>query len=419
MNKKSILYRVGFNTLVQFSGKIISVVLGFLTVGLLTRYLGTSRYGDFTLVFAYMSFFGVFADFGLQLAIVRELSQKSISAEKIYGTYFWIKLALIVASTALALILLIFFPYSSSLKIGIVIGALAVGIGGLSGYGTAIFQSKIRLDLVTYIDILSRLVSVVLILLFIYIKLNFYYIVSTVLIGNFAAFLATVYLLKRDIKFDFKYDPELAKKIVKWSIPIGLTSFFSLAYFKIDTIMLSIMKGSTDVGIYSLSYKILENILMLWGLYMASVYPLMAKFKGDSEQRNVLGLLKSSSLIAISLSFFIILLGFIFAPIIVNIFGGLNFGASVVPFKILLFSLPIFFINNILYNFYLVERKVKFIIMGLLFTLAINFSLNVFFISKYSYVGAAYVTIISEVALLLFYLSIVFLSRTNQNYAKK
>lgn len=417
--EKNIFYKIGFNTLVQFSGKIISVILGFLTVGLLTRYLGTSGYGDFTLVFAYMSFFGVFADFGLQLAIVRELSQKSISAEKIYGTYFWIKLALIIASTALALILLIFFPYSNSLKVGIVIGALAVGIGGLSGYGTAIFQSKIRLDLVTYIDTLSRLVSVILIIIFIFIKLNFYYIVSTVLIGNFVAFLATVYLLKKDIKFDFKYDPELANKIIKWSIPIGLTSFFSLAYFKIDTIMLSIMKGSTDVGIYSLSYKILENILMLWGLYMASVYPLMAKFKGDSEQRNVLGLLKSSSLIAISLSFFIILLGFIFAPIIVNIFGGLNFGASVVPFKILLFSLPIFFINNILYNFYLVERKVKFIIMGMLFTLAINFFLNVFFISKYSYVGAAYVTIVSEIALLLFYLSIVFLSRTNQNYAKK
>src|SRR3989338_61950 len=311
--KKNIFYKIGFNTLIQFSGKIITVVLGFLTVGLLTRYLGTSGDGDFTLVFAYMSFFGVFADFGLQLAIVRELSQKSIRAEKIYGTYFWIKLALIVASTALALILLIFFPYSNSLKIGIVIGALAVGIGGLSGYGTAIFQSKVRLDLVTYIDILSRLVSVILIVIFIFIKLNFYYIVSTVLIGNLAAFLATIYLLK------------------------------------------------------------------------------------------------SSTLIAIFLSFFVILLGFIFAPVIVNIFGGLSFEASIVPFKILLFSLPIFFINNILYNFYLVERKVKLIIMGMFFTLAINFFLNVFFISKYSYIGAAYVTIISEVALLLFYLSVVFL----------
>src|SRR3989344_8679109 len=417
--KKNIFYKIGFNTLIQFSGKIITVVLGFLTVGLLTRYLGTSGYGDFTLVFAYMSFFGVFADFGLQLAIVRELSQKSIRAEKIYGTYFWIKLALIVASTVFALILLIFFPYSNSLKIGIVIGALAVGIGGLSGYGTAIFQSKVRLDLVTYIDILSRLVSVILIVIFIFIKLNFYYIVSTVLIGNLAAFLATIYLLKRNIKFDFKYDPKLAKKIIKWSIPIGLTSFFSLAYFKIDTIMLSVMKGSTDVGIYSLSYKILENILTLWGLYMASVYPLLAKLRGNSEQKNVLDLLKSSTLIAIFLSFFVILLGFIFAPVIVNIFGGLSFEASIVPFKILLFSLPIFFINNILYNFYLVERKVKLIIMGMFFTLAINFFLNVFFISKYSYIGAAYVTIISEVALLLFYLSVVFLSRTSQNYAKK
>ena len=72
--KNSILYKIGFNTLIQFIGKAVSVLLGLATVALLTRYLGLAGYGNFTLVFAYMSFFGVFADFGLQLAIVRELS---------------------------------------------------------------------------------------------------------------------------------------------------------------------------------------------------------------------------------------------------------------------------------------------------------------------------------------------------------
>jgi len=402
--KKNIFYKIGFNTLIQFSGKIITVVLGFLTVGLLTRYLGTSGYGDFTLVFAYMSFFGVFADFGLQLAIVRELSQKSIRAEKIYGTYFWIKLALIVASTVFALILLIFFPYSNSLKIGIVIGALAVGIGGLSGYGTAIFQSKVRLDLVTYIDILSRLVSVILIVIFIFIKLNFYYIVSTVLIGNLAAFLATIYLLKRNIKFDFKYDPKLAKKIIKWSIPIGLTSFFSLAYFKIDTIMLSVMKGSTDVGIYSLSYKILENILTLWGLYMASIYPIFSKYLAENDKKIFYKIFKNTMSIALISSILIVLIGFIFSDLIVGVFGGEKFDQSSIVLKILLFSVPIYFITNTFYNTFLSLKKVNYIICSMFFCLLLNFISNLFLIPRMGYIGAGISTVITELVMLIFYL---------------
>ncbi|MCL4417931.1 MAG: oligosaccharide flippase family protein, partial [Actinobacteria bacterium] len=331
MNKKSLFYKIGFNTIIQFGGKATSVLLGFITVALLTRYLGTAGYGNFTLVFAYMSFFGVFADFGLQLAIVRELSQKSISAEKIYGTYFWIKAILVILSTIVSIIALFFFPYSETLKIGILIGALAVGVGGLNGYGTAIFQSKIRLDLVTYIDILGRLVSVIFIAIFIYAKLNFYYIVSTILVGNLVGLLATIYLLKKDIKFNFKYDRNLAKKIIKWSLPIGLTSFFSLAYFKIDTIMLSMMKGSTDVGIYSLSYKILENILMLWGLYMASVYPALSAFLISRNKQNFNKIFKSTISIALTSSSFIIIIGFIFSTLIIKIFSGDEFNQSVLP----------------------------------------------------------------------------------------
>lgn len=414
--KKNIFYKIGFNTLVQFSGKIITVILGFLTVGLLTRYLGTAGYGNFTLVFAYMSFFGVFADFGLQLAIVRELSQKSISAEKIYGTYFWIKLVLIITSTALALVLLLFFPYSNSLKVGIVIGALAVGIGGLSGYGTAIFQSKVRLDLVTYVDILSRLVSVALIVIFIFIKLNFYYIVSTVLVGNLAAFLATVYLLKRDIKFDFKYDPVLAKKIIKWSIPIGLTSFFSLAYFKIDTIMLSVMKGPTDVGIYSLSYKILENILMLWGLYMASIYPIFSRYLIEDSKKNFYKIFKNTMGVALVSSGLILLIGFTFSGLIINFFGGEKFNQSSIVLKILLFSVPIYFITNTFYNTFLSLKKVKYIVYSMFFCLLLNFIFNLFLIPRMSYVGAGISTVVTELVMLILYL--FFFMRLKLNLSK-
>lgn len=407
MNNKNLLYKIGFNTAVQFSGKAISVALGFLTVAMLTRYLGTEGYGNFTLVFAYMSFFAVFADFGLQLAIVRELSQKTVEYINIYGTYFWIKTVLILISTILAVLALFFFPYSQFIKIGILIGALAVGVGGLSSFGSTIFQSNIRLDLVTLVDVVTKVVSVTFIALFVYLKFNFYFIVSTVLIGNIIGLFLTIVLLKNFIHFNFKFDKILAKKIIKWSIPIGLTSFFSLAYFRLDTIMLSVIKGSAEVGIYSLSYKILENILVLWGLYMASIYPLFSKYSEYNNRSKFNEILKSNFFIAILSSSLIVVLGFVLAPIIIGVFGGSNFNDSVLPFRILLFSVPLFFITNSFYNIFVSIKKVHFVVYLMFISLIINLILNTIFIPKFSYLGASITTVATEFMMLVGYLIVL------------
>jgi len=108
---KRIFYLIGYNTFVQILGKIVSTILGFISVGLLTRYLGQEGFGNYSLVFAYLSIFGIIADWGLQLTMVRELARKQNLSEEIYGTYLWLKIFLAIFANLLAIIFLLFFPY--------------------------------------------------------------------------------------------------------------------------------------------------------------------------------------------------------------------------------------------------------------------------------------------------------------------
>jgi len=71
MNLNIIFYKIGLNTLIQIAGKIATVIFSIFTVSLLTRYLGLEGYGEFTLVFAYLAIFGVIADFGLHLSMIK------------------------------------------------------------------------------------------------------------------------------------------------------------------------------------------------------------------------------------------------------------------------------------------------------------------------------------------------------------
>lgn len=397
--KKLILQIIG-NTLVQAVGKIISAILSFLSIALLTRYLGISGYGNYTLVFSYLAFFTLIADFGLQAIAVKELAGFGEKAA-IYGTYFILRFFLVIFSSILAIFFLNLFPYSSQLKTGIIIGTIAVGISGMTGYFNTIFQSRIRFDLVTLLDILGRMISVCAILFFIFFKFNFYFIVGGVLIGNLVSFLTGVFLLPSTIRKTF--DKKLAKKLFLLSVPVAVTSLLSTLYFKVDAIILSLYKTSAEVGIYSLAYKILENITLFWFFYVSTVYPLLAKFKKDNKQKYK-SLLRNSLFLAIIVSVPTVIVAMYLSPFVITLFGGVQFAQSNMALRILLVSLPLLFINTIFYNFYIIEEFNVVVIVGMLLSLIFNVIFNVLFIPRFGYIAASYITVLSEIILFLTYL---------------
>lgn len=393
------------NTLFQSFGKIASFVLSFISIVLLTRYLGTSGYGNYTLVFSYLAFFSLIADFGLQFIAVKEIAGAKKQIEKIYGTLFILKFYLVLISTILAIVFLFFFPYSTQLKIAIIIGALAVGVSGMTGYFNTVFQAKVRLDLLSLLDIVAKIGTVASIALFVFLKLNFYFIVSSILIGNIASFLVGMKFLPKTIKFNF--DKRIAKKLFFQSIPVGITALLTTFYFKIDTIILSILKTSADVGIYSLSYKILENITLFWFFYTSTVYPLLAKFKVESREK-YRELFSNSILLAVVSSIPILLTSYFFAPYVIMLFGGSKFNQSVDALRILLFALPFLFVNTLFYNLFIIEEYNVIIVLGMVASLLFNIVFNLIFVPQYNYIASSYITIFSEIILSAFYVAGLF-----------
>jgi len=408
---KSIFYRIGFNTFIQILGKGISIILGFISVGLLTRYLGQEGFGNFTLVFAYLSLFGILADFGLQLTMVRELAKKESLPKKIYGTYFWLKVFLVIISTLLAIICLLFFPYSRFLKIGIIVASMGVAVGVLNTYGAVIFQANLRLDLVTAVDVLTKIITTIFIVLFVLLKSSFYSILVTILIGNLAGTILIIFLIKKLITFNLVFNLNLAKKLIIQSFPVGFISVLALFYFKIDTLILSIFRGANEVGIYGLAYKIIENLLVLWGFYIATLYPLLSNLLSKRKTIEAVELWRKSLLISLGFSATIIVIGYIFAPLVIQILGGREFGGSVIALRILLFSLPLFFVNNLFYHTFLAKNETRWPLLAISSSLIFNLILNLIFIPKWGYIAAAFNTLITEGYILVCYFLLFQISR--------
>lgn len=403
----ALIKKIFINTTSQVVAKAATVILGFLTVGLLTRYLGVNQYGIYTLVFAYLSLFGVFADFGLQLSLVRDLSGEEASTNNLKSTYFAVKILLSLSATILSLITLVFFPYSGTIKTAIVVGSFVVGVGYMNGYGASVLQSKLKLDIAALLEAINRVVTVIAIVIFLLLHLDLYAFICAVLIGNIVSLAVNVYVAPDYFRFRSLPPFHIIANVIKTSFPIGITTLLGALYFKIDTMMLSVMKTTADVGIYSLSYKIFENVIMMWLFYMATVYPLLSQYIRSNDHNRYKLVVKSSFIVAIVFSLVAIVAGFFAAPLAIKILGGNNFVESTIPFRILLFAIPFVIVNNLFYYVLLTISKIKYILLTLFLSLVVNFFVNLAIIPKYGFIGTSVSTIFTELIVTIGYLIVV------------
>lgn len=379
------------------------MLISFVTLTVLTRYLGTSGYGNFNLVFTYLSFFGVLADLGVNLLFVREYSKKN--DPKLVTHFFVSKLLLILFSLFFALVFVPFLPYDPTVKLSLVIGAFAVSLGYLNGFGYSVLQSKVKLNQVALYEVVNRVITVAFMLLFIYMNLGFVFVIASVLLGNLASVLISMAFIEDFIPKRISFSKSQVKDSIVTAIPIGITAVFSALYFRLDTLLLSFYRSPEDVGIYSLAYKLFENILVLWGLYMASVYPLASRYYHENNKRQFKSLIRTTVLMVMIASGLVILVGYLWGLPLISLVAGDKFELSFPVLKILLLAVPFFLLNNIFYHILLVADKVKLIIYSMVFSLVLNLILNLLLIPQFGYKGAGFTTLMTEIILVLIYLA--------------
>ena len=165
----SLTKKVAYNTAMQFSGKIISTIIGVIIVGLITRHLGQAGYGQYTTVLAFVQFFAVIVDLGLYLALMQEISDPTVDEKKAVSNVFTIKLISSFIFFALAPLIVLLFPYAAIVKQGVVLMSMSFFLFTLAQVLVALFQKNLRMDKIIGTEVIGRLaflITVILVVVF-------------------------------------------------------------------------------------------------------------------------------------------------------------------------------------------------------------------------------------------------------------
>jgi len=387
--------RIAYNAIFTSVAKILGTILALVSIGFVTRYLGKEGFGDYSTVLAFFAFFSALADLGLYAISTREISRPESNEIEILGNVFTIRLVASLLVLAISPLLIAFFPYSAGVKAGIMIAAFAYLFSSSYSVLIGLFQKRLAMDRVAIAEFVGKIVQLAVVIVAVRQNWGFLAVVNSLFLNMLVSFLIVYFWAKRFVVFKLRFDWLIWKRFFRESYPVGISAIITFAYFKFDTILLSILKSNADVGIYNAAYKVLENISFFPAMFVGLVMPIMSRYifhERKKFEKIADNTFKVFLILAVPL-----VIGTVFlSKNIIYLIGGAGFQESVFVLQALSFAMAFIFFGNFFTNVIIAGNQQRKLIAILFFCAVLNITLNLILIPKYSYKGAALTSSLTE-----------------------
>jgi len=393
--------KIAYNTIIQLLGKIVSTILGLISLAMMARYLGQAGFGSYTTIITFVSFFAIIADLGLTLVTVQMISRPGADEIKVLNNLFGLRLVSIIIFLGLAPLFAIFSPYPVFVKTGILIATLSFLFPALNQVLIGLFQKRLRMDKAVIAETLGRIILVAgIYIAIIYSKGLNGILWATVISAGFnfliAYLLATKFHLVRPA-FDFV----LWREVIKKSWPLAVTIVLNLLYLKTDTLVLSLIKSPGEVGLYGAAYRIIDVLTTLPYMFAGIILPILTLSWFEEKKDYFASVLQKSFDLMAIFSIPIIAGTLVLARPLIILVAGNDFENSGTILKILIFALVAVFLGCMFAHAVIAIDRQKKMIGSYIFVSVSSVILYLIFIPIFSYYGAAVITIYSELAIAL------------------
>lgn len=395
--------RFAKNTILLFISQIIVYGFGFFTTIYSAQYLGTAGFGTLSLALALNGILAVFSDLGLSTLLTREVTRSKSVTNKYLSNVILIKIFLVVLTLILLVVTVNLAKYSQETTYVIYLMFISYIFLAFSGIFGAVFQAYEKMEYQSIGNVLNAIILFGGVLFAIVYQKDIFFFAVLYSLGNITVliFYIAVYLSKfQEVSFDF--DIGFCKLTLMEALPLSLAMIFALIHYRIDTVLLSFINGETAVGIYSAAYNIMTVLTFIPIVFTTAVYPLLSQYYLSSKES--LKFIYEFSFKILVLLFLPISAGTILlAPQIIDLIYKSAYYPSIGVLQILMLATPGIFLSYLLGTLLTSINKQSTLFRAVVVSTILNIGLNLILISKFSYLGAAVATVISESLLCILY----------------
>lgn len=391
-----------------FLAQILSKAVSLFYIYYLARVLGVEGFGLYSVALAYFAIISSIADFGFNRYLVREVAKDKLVARELLSSVLMLRLTL----TSVLFAVFAVFLYSldpDKMRVSLILlAALAILPQTIAFTFDGIFVAFKKLQFSAVALFLHSLLIAGLGVVLIRSGYGVGGAVIALILGQFGYALLLAGLLAKveGLNFSSVRIP-IIKQVFKGSLPYGLLGILGLIYFRIDTIMLSYMKGSFETGLYSAGYKFLEAVVLVPGAFSAALFPALAKLH-DTDKTEMRKLYFKSLKLMGGLGVAVLILYITVLPQVIKTFLP-NYLSAIGVVNILALSVPFIFLAapgvQVMFSS---EKYLKKVILLSIFTVSFNIVLNYIFIPEFGFLAAAWTTVASDIlSFVVFYIFVI------------
>lgn len=217
------------------------------------------------------------------------------------------------------------------------------------------------------------------------------------LAGNLLMTALTWWYANRYERVHFAWDSAYIRHILRISLPYGLALFLNVVFFKVDTILLSLMSpkalADTIVAIYALPMKIVEVGMMYGTIFLNSLLPVLTKSIEKKEDEKIYCLTAHAWKLLLFFGVGIATLLYALAPDIIRVISTREYihtivsGATSVDVMRIVVWIFLFYFLSSLFTFTLIARSEqrKMLLINTIVAI-VNILGNILIIPTYSFI---------------------------------
>lgn len=385
------------------SEHVARIVSGFLIGVIVARYLGPDNFGFYSYVTSIVAICAPLTRLGMDVVVIRALAEDPDNRNRYLNAAFGMRIAASLAVFLLSTITIILIPGEARIKAYaiLMVSSLLFGAGEVVDY---YYQAEIKSKFATICRLIGLSISGAMKIYCMYSgkPLEYFFwifFVDTIILN--ALYVAMFRFKERQFIYPV-FDREFARRIMRMSWPLLISSVATTIYMRVDQIIILHFLDHRQVGLYAAATRIVETFYVLPTLVGNTLFPGLVVSRKGSEitfEHQMIRLYR----INVGISVVFALAMTVAAPYVVDVIFGAEFAPSA---NVLLIEVwgAVFMSLLISSGKYLVATgDTAAVLQRNVGAALINITLNLILIPRFGIIGAAISSLIATVFASVFY----------------
>lgn len=390
-------------SVVLMAAKIATWSLALVMTILLPRMLGPAGFGQLYFAISFTAVFSIMVEFGLNSLVAREVSRKRQDATRYLLNAAMIKGGLWAIAFSIMLVVIRLVGYPPTTRAAVLILAVGVLFSSMATLLVAVLQANDRIRWVAASAVFEKAVYVVLGVTVLLLGYGVVAVALVLLVGSISGFLLDLWWLRRlaaNVPLHDGWQGIEVGDLVKRALPFFSVLFFGAVYFRVDVVIMSLLKSDVVVGWYGVAYRLFETTNFLPEAFLFAFFPVFCRLSKQDDNALVLAAQKSVDLLmlaGIPIAVGVFLLS---DEIITTLYGPVEYAASIIVLRVLSLAIVLMYANGAFMQLLIAtERQHKLVITAGV-AAALNVGLNLVLIRSMGATGAAVATVATEAVVL-------------------